>query len=99
MEVIGEEKLDKIIMTKGIAYVVHLCANTIDMHTPSLPDSLRILLGEFEDVFTVPKELPLQRTCDNHINLTDPNFTVNVRPYRYPFHQKNKIGKQISEML
>lgn len=99
MEIIGEDTLDKIIMTKGIAYAIQLCANTTSIHTAPLPNSLRILLEEFEDILTIPKEFPSQITCDYHLNLTDPNFTMNARLYKYPLHQKGEIEKQIAEML
>lgn len=37
--------------------------------------------------------------CDHHIPLIDPNKTVKIRLYHYPFHQKNEIERQIKEML
>lgn len=57
------------------------------------------LLAEFQDVFQDPKKLPPHRTHDHHIKLKDEGATVNARPYRYPFIQKNEIEKMVQEML
>ncbi|XP_050906359.1 uncharacterized protein LOC127120018 [Lathyrus oleraceus] len=57
------------------------------------------VLKSFEDVFQEPKGLPPRRSRDHAINLLSRQGAVNVRPYRYPHHQKNEIEKQIKEML
>lgn len=53
----------------------------------------------FDDVFQEPNGLSPRRARDHAINLMLGQGVVNVRPYRYPHHQKNEIGKQIKEIL
>ncbi|GAU22407.1 hypothetical protein TSUD_122930 [Trifolium subterraneum] len=57
------------------------------------------LLEKHEQVFQSPSGLPPKRINDHAINLVEGHKAVNVRPYRYPYHHKNEIEKQIKEML
>nr|GEY17681.1 hypothetical protein [Tanacetum cinerariifolium] len=57
------------------------------------------LLGEYADVFDVPKELPPQRSFDHMIPRKDDNVAVNIRPYRYPPIQKDSIETMVKELL
>ncbi|GJX32271.1 putative mitochondrial protein [Tanacetum coccineum] len=54
---------------------------------PELQDAVE----EFADVFVVPKELPLSRTCDHRIPLLEGTNPINIRPYSYPLTQKEAI--------
>jgi len=54
---------------------------------------LHQLLAAFSKVFKEPKGLPPQRMSDHVILLQEGCGPVNVRPYRYPHHQKNEIEK------
>jgi hypothetical protein len=58
-----------------------------------------MLLGQFEDVFREPKGLPPKRSQEHQITLLPGQGPVNVRPYRYPHHQKNEIERQVKELL
>lgn len=49
---------------------------------------LQLLLEEFQDVFTEPKELPPYRAYDHKIPLKDESQVVKLRPYRYPAIKK-----------
>ncbi|GAU28744.1 hypothetical protein TSUD_372530 [Trifolium subterraneum] len=60
---------------------------------------LKSILESFENVFQEPKGLPPCRSRDHAINLVSGQGPVNVRPYRYPHHQKNEIERQVKEML
>lgn len=71
-------------------------ANTNISH---LPLEIQTLLLSFPQLFDTPKELPPKRPHDHHINLLPNTEPVNVKPYRYPHHQKNTIATLISEML
>lgn len=64
-----------------------------------LPFEIQTLLLSLPDLFSTPKELPPERPHDHHINLLPNTKPVNVKPYRYPHHQKNTIATLISEML
>lgn len=60
---------------------------------------LQAFIEDFQAIFEMPKELPLSRLCDHRIPLIDPSKSVCARPYRYPYHQKNEIERQIREIL
>ena len=55
-------------------------------------------MQEFKQSFYEPKQLPLMREIDHHINLEE-GPPVNVRPYWYAYFQKVEIEKQVNEML
>jgi hypothetical protein len=57
------------------------------------------LLFRFPHLFQEPKQLPPPRSSDHHITLLPNSAPVNVRPYRYPYFQKNEIERQIQTML
>jgi hypothetical protein len=57
------------------------------------------LLGKFEDVFNLPSGLPPVRKHDHSIVLKQGAAIPNIRPYRYPYYQKNEIEKIVKEML
>ena len=56
-----------------------------------IPEDLKSLLVEFEDVFALPKELPPQRIFDHKIPLQSSNVNINVRPYRHPPAQRIQL--------
>ena len=58
------------------------------------------ILNKHRQVFDKPKELPPSRGEHDHsITLVLGAQPPNVRPYRYPFTQKNEIEKIIKELL
>ncbi|KAF8392867.1 hypothetical protein HHK36_021106 [Tetracentron sinense] len=57
------------------------------------------LLNNYSDVFSEPAGLPPQRTHDHHIPLKPGSNPANLRPYRYPYIQKNEIERIVKEML
>ncbi|XP_058756529.1 uncharacterized protein LOC131629765 [Vicia villosa] len=61
-------------------------------------DEWKTLLDRFEEVFHLPNGLPPIREHD-HAIILKPGATIpNLRPYRYPFYQKNEIEKIVGEM-
>ncbi|GJY99870.1 retrotransposable element Tf2, partial [Tanacetum coccineum] len=50
-------------------------------NTHNVPENLQTLLGEYNDVFEVPKELPPVRSHDHRIPLKEGTPTINIRPY------------------
>lgn len=60
---------------------------------------LSALLMRYDEVFKEPQGLPPKRKKEHAIVLAEGQGLVNVRPYRYPHHQKNEIEKQVKEML
>ncbi|XP_062230691.1 uncharacterized protein LOC133928395 [Phragmites australis] len=66
---------------------------------PAIPTCIQSLLQEFAAVFATPSELPPSRTCDHHIPLIPGARPFSIRQYRYAPALKDKIEKQVSEML
>jgi hypothetical protein len=57
------------------------------------------VLESFPKVFVEKLTLPPAREQVHRINLWPDHGPVNVRPYKYPHHQKTEIEKQVSELL
>ncbi|GAU48626.1 hypothetical protein TSUD_405850 [Trifolium subterraneum] len=57
------------------------------------------ILEEFEEVFNMPAGMPPTREHDHSIVLKPGAIIPNIRPYRYPYYQKNEIEKIVKEML
>ncbi|CAJ2679642.1 unnamed protein product [Trifolium pratense] len=57
------------------------------------------LLQRYQSVFNEPAGLPPRRNKEHAINLVENHSAVNVRAYRYPYHHKNEIERQVQEML
>ncbi|XP_026459333.1 uncharacterized protein LOC113359994 [Papaver somniferum] len=57
------------------------------------------LLLRFSDLFTSPTDLPPQKKYDHRIPLLPNSTPVNVRPYRYPYFQKEDIEKIVKELI
>ncbi|XP_058771346.1 uncharacterized protein LOC131644773 [Vicia villosa] len=57
------------------------------------------LLGKFFDVFQEKITLPPERKQVHQIKLIPEHGPINVRPYRYPHHQKEEIERQVTELL
>ncbi|KAL4317946.1 hypothetical protein GQ457_18G013810 [Hibiscus cannabinus] len=64
-----------------------------------VPSKLQPLLTEFVEVFEEPQGLPPPRTHDHAIVLKQGTHPINLRPYRFPYHQKAEVEKQVSQML
>ncbi|KAI5404776.1 hypothetical protein KIW84_051801 [Lathyrus oleraceus] len=60
---------------------------------------LEEVLGKYAHIFQTPSSLPPRQKKEHIINLIDGHGAVNVRPYRYPYHHKNEIERQVKEML
>lgn len=79
--------------------MVHIVETGDDKEAkPHLAD-LQCVLDDYSKVLEAPQGLPPSRECDHHFPLINPQLSVNARSYRYPFHQKNEIERQIQEML
>jgi hypothetical protein len=59
---------------------------------------METLLKKHETIFMEPQELPPPQSHDHKILLQDEVGLVNFRPYRYPFHQKVEIERQVEDM-
>ena len=66
---------------------------------PPLPVELQSLLDAYSDLFEPPTSLPPSRAYDHEIPLIPGAAPILVRPYRYPPKLKDKIEKQVQEIL
>ncbi|XP_042041401.1 uncharacterized protein LOC121786862 [Salvia splendens] len=66
---------------------------------PELPQPVREVLEAHQQVFALPIGMPPKRAFDHKIHLLPNTKPINVRPYRYPYFQKNEIERQVQEML
>jgi hypothetical protein len=66
---------------------------------PSYPSEVSSLLAKYSSVFATPTGLPLQWEHDHQIPLQPQTGPISVRPYRYPYYQKNVIKKIVQELL
>jgi hypothetical protein len=65
-----------------------------------VPPSLQLILDKYPKVFEIPTTLPPSRGEHDHsIPLLPGSQPPNVRPYRYPFSQKNEIENMVQELL
>lgn len=60
---------------------------------------LQILLAEFSAIFEKPKGLPSSCNCDHRIPLEPSTKPIVLRPYKYPYAQKDEIERQCYEVL
>ncbi|KAL0554647.1 hypothetical protein IC582_008573 [Cucumis melo] len=67
--------------------------------SPWATNSIQNVLKGFDDVFTWPEKLPPRREIEHQIHLKKGTDPINVRPYRYSFHQKTEMEKLVKEML
>ena len=90
----------KALRDDGEGYFIAPISQGQERAVPPTPTAgIQRLLAEFEDVFKIPAGLPPEREQDHAIVLKDGAEIPNVRPYRYPYYQKNEIERIISEML
>ncbi|WVY93239.1 hypothetical protein V8G54_032327 [Vigna mungo] len=66
---------------------------------PERKSILDNMLQHFSEVFEEPKGLSPVRVKEHQINLKPGQEPINVRPYRYAYHQKNEIEKQVLELM
>lgn len=57
------------------------------------------VLQQFANVFIEPQGLPLRRSHDYYIALQQGAQLVSIRPYRYPFYQKEEIEKIVQDLM
>ena len=64
-----------------------------------IPSEVDVLLKQYADVFAAPQGLPPNRVYDHTIPLIPGAVPVNAKPYRYSPQHKDKIERQVKEML
>jgi hypothetical protein len=62
-------------------------------------EEMEAILEASKAIFEEPRGLPPPRSHDPRILLQPGAGLISVKPYRYPFHQKVEIEKQVEDML
>ena len=95
----GPTHLAKHIKYSTKAYALQLL--NVEVHTKSefLDPQIQIVLNEYDDVFKNPQGLPPKRQHDHSIPFIEKTPPVSLRPYRYPYFQKNEIEKIVQDLL
>lgn len=88
-------------LKKGQAIVAHLFMMNMIKNSEDevIEEGLQEVLDKYGDIFAEPKSLPPKRLFDHAIPLKPGAVPISLRPYRYNFHQKNELEKQVKEML
>ncbi|KAF7812841.1 Ty3/gypsy retrotransposon protein [Senna tora] len=73
-----------------------LLASTEPEIRNTIPTQIQPIIQHFEGIFTEPNSLPPFRTHTHTIPLLPNSKTPNIRPYRFPYYQKNEIEAQWS---
>nr|XP_009797113.1 PREDICTED: uncharacterized protein LOC104243599 [Nicotiana sylvestris] len=92
--------LRRMAATDAIASFFHLemlCGEVASVVAPTA--ELASLLDSFEDVFQKTVGLPPSRAQDHAIHLIPGAQPVNVKPYRYPYFQKQIMEQLVADML
>ncbi|KAL4319829.1 hypothetical protein GQ457_18G007350 [Hibiscus cannabinus] len=98
IQFISGEKMQKL-ADKDMDLIGEIYLLTTEGVEPEIRLELHPVLDKFQDVFSTPQGLPPKRFQDHAIVLKEGTQPVNLRPYKFPHHQKNEVEKQISEML
>ena len=84
----------------GEGFLVQLWpVETVEDGDSHVPEELRKVLAENQQVFQVLLGLPAHCHYDHSITLKEGAIIPNLRPYRYPHYQKNAIEALVQEML
>jgi len=97
---INSHRIEKFIQ-KGTPGIIARCYSIEGYDkTESVTPELQEVLSHHSKVFKdLPKALPLEREQDHAIELLVGSNPPNVRPYRYPYQQKNEIEQLVKELL
>ncbi|GAU26773.1 hypothetical protein TSUD_317710 [Trifolium subterraneum] len=99
---ISAHQLKRCIQTQSASELFHIQVIT-PTHTPTTtaqpPSPIHKLTRQYSHLFHPKPNLPPSRPTDHHIHLLPSSSLVSVRPYRYPFSQKNEIEHQVKELL
>lgn len=100
---ISPTQLRRIIQNNGASAFFHIRILDPDLpsnqpNTTSHPELTQILT-KYSSLFQTPTTLPPSRNTNHAIHLLPNSNPINVRPYRYPYFQKQEIETQVASML
>ncbi|XP_035543610.1 uncharacterized protein LOC118347690 [Juglans regia] len=94
-----ELKLNKNTLAEGRGIWLQLMEAGNSKGKAPVDPALQVVLDNFQIVFAEPSGLPPPRSHDHQIQLQEAAKPTCVRPYRYPYYQKEEIEKLVREML
>eukprot|EP00253_Pinus_taeda_P036279 PITA_36279 len=99
--IISSHRMEKLLKNGNHGVVAQFNAiQGVEAKQPSLHPEMQQILSNHLPVYDKPQGLPPPRVeHDHNITLVPGAQPPNVRPYRYPFTQKNEIEKIIKELL
>ena len=59
-------------------------------------NSLKSMIKQFEEVFSLPKSLPPVHGNEHKLTLKKGSSTIGVQPYRYPYFHKFEIEELVA---
>lgn len=92
-------------VSPALQHVLHEAAtqnsSLCSLQTQELPTDVALLnvIDQFPGVFQARMGLPPRRDHDHGITLLPHTKAVSVHPYRYAYHHKDKIEKQVHQLL
>lgn len=98
IQVVDAKSMQHLLNKNCPGVLAQLCSIQVDKPAEVHSDLLHIL-HDFCDVFEEPKGLPPIRIHEHQIPLKTGTQPPSIRPYRYPYIQKNEIEKIVQEML
>ena len=99
--IISSHRMEKLLKKVHHGIVAQFNAiQVVETQSPQIHPEMQQILTKHLQVFDKPKELPpSQGEHDHGIALVPGAQPPNVRPYRYPFTQKNEIEKIIKDRI
>jgi hypothetical protein len=100
LHLITAQQVKRLLHTQGASAFFHIQVLTPEPpSTQIMEPQLHSLLQKYGFLFSTPTSLPPPRNTNHTIHLLPQSQPVNVRPYRYPYFQKQEIEKQVEQML
>jgi hypothetical protein len=102
---ISGEQVHKLAKGNDIWALVAVFAEQVDITKQEpylvngIPGAVQEVIHANADLFEAPHTLPPSREFDHSISLYPDSVPVNYRPYRYTPQQKDKIERQVGNML
>jgi hypothetical protein len=100
-EIINSHQMEKLLKKGHHGVIAQFNAIQVtEQASQVVPPSLQLILDKYPKVFEVPTALPPSRGEHDHsIPLLSGHQPLNLRPYIYPFSQKNEIENMVQELL
>lgn len=100
LSIISSHRMEKLLKKNSHGVIAQL--HSIQMQpsaVSSTPADLQHILDKYSGIFAEPVGLPPSRPEDHRIQLLPGSVPPNIRPYRYPFHQKTEIEILVRDLL